>query len=87
MPVSYPTDHDEGEERELLIDELCKQDDPRAAEVLIAIMCDGGMMGQIMFDTLEEIGPPAVPYSCLIWKGRIRRDQTGFILVWKYLTL
>ncbi len=62
MPVSYPTDHDEGEERELLIDELCKQNDPRAAEVLIAIMCDGGMMGQIMFDTLEEIGPPAVPY-------------------------
>ncbi len=62
LPASLPIDHDDSDEREVLIDELCKQNDPRAAEALIALMCDGGTMGQIMFDTLEEIGPPAVPY-------------------------
>ena len=62
LPTSLPMDHAESEARELLIDELCEQNDPRAAEALIAIMCDGGTKGRVMFDTLEAIGPPAVPY-------------------------
>ena len=62
IPARYATDHNDGDEMDLLIYELCQQRDPRAAEALIAIMCDGGAMGQIMFDTLEVIGPPAVPY-------------------------
>ena len=62
LPASYPIDHADSEARELQIEELCEQGDPRAAEALIAIMCDGGTMGRVMFDTLEEIGPPAVPY-------------------------
>ena len=51
-------DHAESDTRELLIYELCEQNDPRAAEALIAIMCDGGTKGRVMFDTLEAIGPP-----------------------------
>ena len=62
MPASLPIDHADSETREVQIDELCQLNDPRAAEALIAIMCDGGMMGRVMFDTLEAIGPPAVPY-------------------------
>ena len=62
MPPPVLIDHDHGDEVTALIDELCEQGDPRAAEALIAIMSDGGIMGQIMFDTLEAIGPPAVPY-------------------------
>ena len=62
LPASLPIDHADSEARELQIEELCEQGDPRAAEALIAIMCDGGTMGRVMFDTLEEIGPPAVPY-------------------------
>ena len=62
LPASYPIDHNDGDARQLLIDELCEQNDPRAAEALIAIMCDGGTKGRVMFDTLEAIGPPAIPY-------------------------
>ena len=62
MPASLPIDHADSETREVQIDELCQLNDPRAAEALIAIMCDGGTMGRVMFDTLEAIGPPAVPY-------------------------
>ncbi len=62
LPASYPIDHNDGDARQLLIEELCEQNDPRAAEALIAIMCDGGTKGRVMFDTLEAIGPPAVPY-------------------------
>ena len=62
MPASLPIDHNDSDERELLIEELCQQNDPRAAGALIALMCDGGTKGRVMFDTLEAIGPPAVPY-------------------------
>lgn len=62
LPASYPVDHAESDAREVLIDELCEQNDPRAAAALIAIMIDGGTKGRVMFDTLEAIGPPAVPY-------------------------
>ncbi len=55
-------DHNHGDEVIGQIEELCEQGDPRAAAVLIAHMCDGDTLGQVMVDTLEEIGPPAVPY-------------------------
>ena len=55
-------DHNHGEQVIELITELIDQDDPRAAEVLIAHMCDGDTVGGSMFDALDEIGPPAVPY-------------------------
>lgn len=60
LPAELPADHNEGDERELLIWELREQNDPRAAEALIALMCDGG--GGVSSDALVEIGPPAVPY-------------------------
>ncbi len=82
LPASLPIDHDDSDEREVLIDELCKQNDPRAAEALIALMCDGGTMGQIMFDTLEEIGPPALPY---ILPYLEREDTNG--LDWIYIDM
>ena len=55
-------DHNHGDEVFELIDELCRQGDPRAAEVLIAHMCDGDLGGRVMADALAAIGPPAVPY-------------------------
>ncbi len=55
-------DHNHGDLVEQQITELCKQGDPRAAEVLISHMCDGDVLGQAMTDALEEIGPPALPY-------------------------
>ena len=74
MPASLPIDHADSETREVQIDELCQLNDPRAAEALIAIMCDGGTMGRVMFDTLEAIGPPAVPY---ILPYLFREDRKG----------
>lgn len=62
LPVEVAANHNEGDEEDLLINELCEQGDPRAAEVLIAIMCDGGVGWRLMNETLVEIGPPAVPY-------------------------
>ena len=62
MPASVPIDHVHGDLIIEQIEELCEQDDPRAAEVLIAHMCDGGTVGTPMVDALAEIGPPAVPY-------------------------
>ncbi|MYA99516.1 hypothetical protein F4X90_07545, partial [Candidatus Poribacteria bacterium] len=38
MPASLPIDHNDSDERELLIEELCQQNDPRAAGALIALM-------------------------------------------------
>jgi len=55
-------DHAHGDEVSEQIYELCGQGDPRAAEVLIAHMCDGDTAGHPMIDALVEIGPPAVPY-------------------------
>ena len=62
MPPPELIDHDHGDQVTELIDELCEQGDPRAAEVLIANMCDGDIVGTPMIDALVEIGPPAVPY-------------------------
>lgn len=65
MPESVPImlrDHEHGEQVFELIAELCEQGDPRAAEALIALTCDGGIGAAIIDDTLAEIGPPAVPY-------------------------
>ncbi|RKU12712.1 hypothetical protein C6501_10540 [Candidatus Poribacteria bacterium] len=62
MPARLAADHDEGDERSLLIYELCQQGDPRVAEALIAHMCDGGVGWVVMDDALAEIGPPAVPH-------------------------
>ncbi len=62
MPPPELIDHNHGDHVLELIDELCKQNDPRGAEALIALICDGGILGPSMTDALEEIGPPAVPY-------------------------
>lgn len=62
LPAEVPVDHAHGDLISQQIYELSAQGDPRAAEVLIAYMCDGGTGGSAMFDALEEIGPPAVPY-------------------------
>ncbi|MYG06053.1 hypothetical protein F4167_05440 [Candidatus Poribacteria bacterium] len=62
MPARLAADHSEGDERILLISELTQQNDPRAAEALIALMIDGGVGAVFMEDALEAIGPPAVPY-------------------------
>ena len=62
LPARLAADHNEGDEQDLLIYELCQQNDPRAAEALIAILCDGGVGWGVMEDALEAIGPPAVPY-------------------------
>ena len=62
LPATYAADHNEGDHRSELIYELCQQGDPRAAEALIAHMCDGGVGWVLMDEALEKIGPPAVPY-------------------------
>ena len=62
MPAFVPNDHSHGELVIVQIAELCEQGDPRAAEVLIAHMCEGGTVGDPMIDALVEIGPPSVPY-------------------------
>ena len=65
MPDSKPIqliDHNHGEVVGELIFELCLQNDPRAAETLIAMTCDTGIGMVNIDDALEEIGPPAVPY-------------------------
>ena len=62
MPPTLPRDEDHGEEVIFQILELIEQNDPRAAEVLIGHMCEGGTVGQPMDDGLDAIGPPAVPY-------------------------
>ena len=72
MPASVPIDHNDGDEMIEQIEELCEQGDPRAAEALIAIMCDGGTIGTPMIDALEAIGPPAVPYLILY----LEKDMT-----------
>ncbi len=70
-------DHNHGDEVIGQIEELCEQGDPRAAAVLIAHMCDGDTVGRVMFDTLAEIGPPAVPYILpYLEKGM---EQGGYI--------
>ncbi len=74
LPVELAADHDEGDEQDILIHELCQQGDPRAAEILIAFMCDGGTIGKVMYDALVEIGPPAVPYILPYLK---REDTKG----------
>ena len=62
MPPTLPMNHAHGDEVIEQISELITQNDPRAAEVLIAHMCDGGTAGAVMTDALGVIGPPAVPY-------------------------
>ncbi len=62
MPPTLPRDEGHGEEVIFQILELIEQNDPRAAEVLIGHMCEGGTVGQPMDDGLDAIGPPAVPY-------------------------
>ena len=65
MPNSKPIqliDHNHGEVVGELIFELCQQNDPRAAETLIAMTCDTGIGMVNIDDALEEIGPPAIPY-------------------------
>ena len=63
MPPPELIDHTHGELIIEQLGELCLQNDPRIAEVLIAHLCyDGGTAGRPMLDALEEIGPPAVPY-------------------------
>ena len=60
LPPPEPVDHNEGDELSTLMYELTLQGDPRAAEVIIANICDGYIGGT--GDALVEIGPPAVPY-------------------------
>lgn len=62
MPPPRLIDHDHGDEVIEQILGLVAENDPRAAEVLITHMCDGDTVGAAMFDALEVIGPPAVPY-------------------------
>ena len=62
LPPPRLIDENHGYLVEQQITELIDQDDPRAAEALIANMCDGDIVGGSMFDALDEIGPPAVPY-------------------------
>ena len=66
-------DHNHGEEVSVMIDELCRQGDPRAAEVLIAHMSDGDIGGKVITDALVAIGPPAVPYIL----PYLERENTG----------
>ncbi len=61
-PPHVSTDHAHGEEGIELIEELIVQDDPRAAEVLIANLFEGSIGGNRMIDAIVEIGPPSVPY-------------------------
>ncbi len=62
-PPHVSTDHAHGEEGIELIEELIVQDDPRAAEVLIANLFEGSIGGNRMIDAIVEIGPPSVPYT------------------------
>lgn len=62
MPPPELIDHEHGDQVIEQIEELSEQGDPRAAEVLIAHICDGDTLGPSMTEALEEIGPPAVPY-------------------------
>ncbi len=70
-------DHDHGELVIEQISELCRQNDPRVAAVLIGHMVDGDTVGRPMSDALDEIGPPAVPYILpYLEKGM---DEGGYI--------
>ena len=62
MPPPPLRDEGHGEVVIEQILELIAQNDPRAGEVLIVHMCEGDTVGVAMFDGLDAIGPPAVPY-------------------------
>ncbi len=62
MPPPVLIDHDHGDTLHQVTLELIAENDPRAAEVIIANMCDGYFGSVNMFEGLENIGPPAVPY-------------------------
>ncbi|MCY3744427.1 MAG: hypothetical protein OXH00_25715 [Candidatus Poribacteria bacterium] len=62
MPPPILMDEDHGEVVIEQILELIAQNDPRAAEVLITHMCEGHTVGEPMFEGLDTIGPPALPY-------------------------
>ena len=62
MPPQKLRDHAHGDEMYEMIVELIAQNDPRAGEVLISILCEGSMGSRLMDDALVAIGPPAVPY-------------------------
>ena len=62
LPPPVLRDEAHGEAVMLQILDLIAENDPRAAEVLIANMCDGSILSVDMDNGLEAIGPPAVPY-------------------------
>ena len=75
MPPPALMDEAHGEQVQEQIEELIAQGDPRAAEVLIANMCDGYIGGRPMTDALEEIGPPAMPYLLLYLEKDIAQEK------------
>ena len=62
MPPPVLVDHDHSDRVYALMVELMAQGDPRAAAVIIATLCEGGMSTDSMENALVAIGPPAVPY-------------------------
>ena len=85
MPDSKPIqliDHNHGEVVGELIFELCQQNDPRAAETLIAMTCDTGIWMVNIDDALEEIGPPAVPYILPYLERGIKEQGSDIYIHW-----
>ena len=83
MPVILPKDHNEGDEMDEVLFELCQQDDPRVAEVLIAYLCDGGIGWTVMDDALAEIGPPAVPYILPYLEEGMKKKGRDILISWE----
>ena len=83
MPVILPKDHNEGDEMDEVLFELCQQDDPRVAEVLIAYLCDGGIGWTVMDDALAEIGPPAVPYILPYLEKGLKKKGRDILISWE----
>ncbi len=85
MPASEPIqlrDHNHGEVVGELIFELCLQNDPRAAETLIAMTCDTGIGMVNIDDALEEIGPPAVPYILPYLEKGMKEEGSNILINW-----
>ncbi len=85
MPASEPIqlrDHNHGEVVGELIFELCLQNDPRAAETLIAMTCDTGISMVNIRDALEEIGPPAVPYILPYLERGMKEEGSNIYIHW-----
>jgi len=79
MPPPVLRDEDHGEEVDALISELIAQGDPRAANVLIANICDGYIAGRHMSNAIVAIGPPSVP-ALLPYVREGRRPWTGTVI-------